>query len=242
VNDALAKALWPGQSALGKQFHAGGNDGPIVTIVGVVRGAQDLLPGETPKPYVFQPLAQSYRSGMTLLVHTSTAPLSIVAPIRSLITSIDASLPLFDVRTMDEHLRNGQALLFTRIGMAFTLVFGTLALVLAMIGIYGVVSYSVALRTREIGVRVALGATLAGVVALVMRQGLRVAGIGIAAGILISFGVTSVLSSILYGVRPYDPVVLGGVLTLLVAIAAAASFAPARRATRIDPITALRSD
>jgi putative ABC transport system permease protein len=242
VNDAFAKALWPGQTATGKQFHAGGSKGPVVTVIGVVKGMQDLLPGETPKPFVFQPLAQSYRSGMTLLIHTSTAPLSLIPPARALIASIDPSLPVFDVRTFDEHLRNGQAFLFTRIGMAFTLVFGVLALVLAMIGIYGVVSYSVALRTREIGVRVALGATLPGVLALVMRQGLRLAGIGAAAGILISFGVTSVLSSILYGVRPYDPIVLGGVLALLIAIATLASFAPARRATRIDPITALRSD
>jgi ABC-type antimicrobial peptide transport system permease subunit len=214
----------------------------VVEIVGIVRGMQDLIPGETPKPFVFLPFDQSYRAGMTLLVHTAGDPLALAPPIRSAVASLDASLPLFDVRTMDEHLRNGQALLFTRIGAAFASVFGVLALVLAMIGVYGVVSYAVTQRTREIGVRVALGATLPGILGLVVRHGLRLAWSGVALGVVVSFAVTGVLASILYGVKPHDPLVLGGVAGLLTMIAIAACVAPARRATRIDPITALRAE
>ena len=242
VNDAFARAFWPKQPAVGKRFHVDGGNGPTLEIVGVVRGMQDLLPGETPKPYVFLPLRQAYREEMTLLVHTSGNPLSLAPQIRSAVTALDPSLPLFDIRTMDEHLRNGQALLFTRIGAAFASVFGLLALVLAMIGVYGVVSYVVAQRTREIGVRVALGATLPGILGLVVRHGLRLAWSGVAVGVVGSFAVTGVLASILYGVKPHDPVVLGGVAGLLTTIAILACFAPARRATRIDPITALRAE
>jgi ABC-type antimicrobial peptide transport system permease subunit len=143
---------------------------------------------------------------------------------------------------MAEHLQNGQAFLFTRIGTAFASVFGLLALVLATVGVYGVVSYSVAQRTREIGVRVALGAGLTSILGLVVRQGLMLAWVGGAIGLVLSFTTTGVLSSILYGVGPRDPVVLGVVLGGLTIVAALASFVPARRAAQIDPIKALRAE
>lgn len=242
VNDAFAKLIWPGQPAVGKRFHIGSSSGPVLQVVGVVRGMQDLFPGETPKPYVFEPLSQDYRGTMTLLVHTSAEPSALVPALRTAVAALDAQLPLFDVRTMDEHLRNGQAFLFTRIGAAFASVFGLLALTLAMIGVYGVVSYSVAQRTREIGVRVALGATLPGILGLVVGQAVRLAWIGVAIGMLLSLAVTGALSSVLYGVQPRDPLVLGAVACLLTVIAMLASFAPARRATKIDPLTALRAE
>jgi predicted permease len=242
VNDAFAKAVWPGQPAVGKRFHIGSANGPLLEIVGVVRGMQDLIPGEAPKPYFFQPLAQAYRAQMTLVVQSDATPSSLIAPLRGVLARLDPRLPAFDVRSIDEHLRNGQAFLFARLGSAFTLVFGLLALLLAMVGVYGVVSYTVAQRTREIGVRVALGASLTSILRLVVTQGVRLAWIGLGIGIVLSFATTGVLSSILYGVSPHDPVVLGTVIGVLTLIAAVASFAPARRATRIDPITSLRSD
>ena len=241
VNDAFAKALWPGQPALGKRFHALGANGPIVEIVGVVRDMQDLILGETPKPYIFQPMEQSFRPEMTLLVQTGSDPSALERSMRGVITGLDPTLPVFDVRTMDDHLRNGQALLFTRIGSAFATAFGFLALVLATVGVYGVVSYSVAQRTREIGVRMALGARRGAIVGLVVRQGLRLAWIGVAVGLVMSVSTMGVVSSVLYGVAPRDPIVLGAVIGLLTVVVAVASLVPARRAMRIDPITSLRS-
>jgi predicted permease len=242
VNDALANTLWPGQPTLGKRVHVGSATGPLLEIVGVARGAQDMIPGETPQPTLYRPLGQSYRADMTLIVQTSAEPSSLVPTLRSTIASLDPSLPIFDVRTMAEHLQNGQAFLFTRIGTAFASVFGLLALVLATVGVYGVVSYSVAQRTREIGVRVALGAGLTSILGLVVRQGLMLAWVGGAIGLVLSFTTTGVLSSILYGVGPRDPVVLGVVLGGLTIVAALASFVPARRAAQIDPIKALRAE
>jgi predicted permease len=241
VNDAFTKALWPGQPALGKRFHVGGASGPVVEIVGVVRDMQDLILGETPKPYIFQPAEQSFRPEMTLVVHTASDPDAFVRSMRAVITGLDPRLPVFDVRTMDDHLRNGQALLFTRIGSAFATLFGLLALVLATVGVYGVVSYSVAQRSREIGVRMALGARRGAIVGLVVRQGMRLAWIGVGIGLIVSVSTMGVVSSVLYGVPPRDPIVLGAVVGLLTLVVAVASLVPARRAMRIDPITSLRS-
>jgi predicted permease len=241
VSDALVKAVWPGQPAIGKRFRFGGDGAPLVEIVGVVRGFQEMLVGETPKPYIFLPVAQAYRTPMTILVETASDPTSVARQMRAVIAGLDPSLPVFDVRTMDDHLRNGQALLFTRLGSAFATVFGLLALVLATIGVYGVVSYSVAQRTREIGVRMALGARRPAIVRLVVGQGMRLGWIGLGAGLVLSAATMGVVSSVLYGVTPRDPVVLGSVVALLSIVVAIASLVPARRAMRIDPMTSLRS-
>ena len=241
VNDAFMKAMWPGQPAIGKRFRFGGDTGRIVEIVGVVRGMQDLLIGETPKPYVFLPVTQAYRTPMTLLVHTASDPTSVARSMRDVVAGLDPSLPVFDVRTMDSHLHNGQALLFQRLGSAFATAFGVLALLLATIGVYGVVSYSVAQRTREIGVRMALGARRPAIARLVVGQGMRLGWIGLAIGLVLSVATMGVVSSVLYGVTPRDPLVLGSVVGILMLVVAIASLVPARRAMRIDPITSLRS-
>jgi predicted permease len=241
VSDALVKAVWPGQPALGKRLRIGGGDGPVIEIVGVARGFQEMQVGETPKPYIFLPVGQAYRSPMTIVVETATDPTSVARSMRAVIAELDPSLPVFDVRTMDDHLRNGQALLFTRLGSAFATVFGLLALVLATIGVYGVVSYSVAQRTREIGVRMALGARRPAILRLVVGQGMRLGWIGLGVGLVLSIATMGVVSSVLYGVGPRDPVVLGSAVGLLMIVVAIASLVPARRAMRIDPMTSLRS-
>ena len=242
VNESFAKALWPGQPAVGKQFHVGSDTGVVVQIVGVVRGMQELFPGESPKPYVFRPLGQSYHSEMTLLVHTARSPITLAPQVRGALTSVDRRLPVYDVRTMDEHLLDGQALIFTRLGSAFSSVFGVLALILAIVGVYGVVSYSVAQRTREIGVRMALGARLSGILRLVVGQGVKLVWIGVGVGLALSLATSGVLSSILYGVGPKDPIVIVGVIVVLTFGAAVACLVPAHRATRIDPIRAIREE
>ena len=241
VNDAFVQAIWPGQPAIGKRFRFGGDGGSIIEIVGVVRGMQDLLIGETPKPYVFLPVTQAYRTPMTILAHTASDPTSVARSMRDVVAGLDPTLSVFDVRTMDDHLHKGQALLFQRLGSAFATAFGLLALVLATIGVYGVVSYSVAQRTREIGVRMALGARRPAIVRLVVGQGMRLGWIGLAIGLVLSVATMGVVSSVLYGVTPRDPLVLGSVVGILMVVVAIASLVPARRAMRIDPITSLRS-
>jgi predicted permease len=242
VNSAFANAVWPGQPAIGKRFHLGGANGPVMEIVGVVSDMQDQVLGDPAQPYVFRPIGQSYQSDMTLVVQTAGDPSALGPTLRQVVRGLDPTLPTFDVRTMDEHIRNGQAMLFTRIASAFAAVFGMLALVLATVGVYGVVSYSVAQRTREIGVRVALGAQLPAILRLVLVQGLRLAWIGIGTGLVLAMVSTGVMSSVLYGVAPRDPVVLGGVAVILTIVAGVASLVPARRATKIDPRLSLRAE
>ena len=242
VNDAFARTFWPGRSALGERFRVGGAGGRVVEIVGVVGDMQDLVVGETPRPYVFLPLGQIYQGDMTLVVHTARDPATLAAPLRAVVASLDPALPVFDVRTMHEHLHDGQALLLTRLGSGFASVFGALALALATVGVYGVVSYAVAQRTREIGVLVALGARVPTILRLVVGEGLTLAWLGVGAGLVLALATTGVVGSILVGVAPRDPLVLGAAAALLVAVAAAASLVPARRAARVDPITALRAE
>ena len=203
---------------------------------------QDLILGETPKPYVFLPMAQAYQPEMTLVVHTAHGSVGTRAidagrchpsSIRACRCSTFARWKII--------WRNGQALLFTRVGSAVASVFGLLALVLATVGVYGVVSYSVAQRSREIGVRMALGARRGSILTLVVGQGMRLAWAGVGVGFVMSIAAMGVVSSVLYGVAPRDPLVLGSVVALLVAVVAVASLIPARRAMRIDPIVSLRS-
>ena len=204
-----------------------------------LKPSTSLLP--LPNPYVFLPVAQAYSTPMTILVHTASDPTSVTRSMRDVVAGLDPTLAVYDVRTMENHLRNGQALLFQRLGSAFATVFGLLALVLATIGVYGVVSYAVAQRTREIGVRMALGARRPAIVRLVVGQGMRLGWIGLAIGLGLSIATMGTVSSVLYGVTPRDPLVLGSVVAILLVVVAIASLVPARRAMRIDPITSLRS-
>jgi len=241
ITRAMAKRIWPGQSAVGKRFRVT-KDGPVMEIVGVTADIQYFSLGETPKPFLFRPYSQWYRSSFTLVVHTSVDPASLSAAVRGAVASLDPTLPLFDVRSFDEHIRSGRAMLGTRIGAAFSEVFGGLALLLAAVGLYGLLSYAVAQRTREIGIRVALGAHTGTVLRLVVRQGLIMSATGAAIGLAITFGVTRLLTALLFGVAPHDPVILGGVVAILLTVGVVASMLPALRAARVDPVTALRAE
>jgi ABC-type antimicrobial peptide transport system permease subunit len=176
------------------------------------------------------------------MIHTSVDPTSIAGAVRSTVASLDPTLPLFDVRSFDEHIHSGRAMLGTRLGAAFSAIFGALALLLAAVGLYGLLSYVVAQRTREIGIRVALGAQTGSVLQLVVRQGLMMSALGAAIGLAITVVVTRLLSALLFGVAPRDPVILGGVVAILLAVGVVASMVPALRATRVDPLAALRAE
>ena len=241
VTRAFARRIWPGQSPLGKRFRIGKDDPPL-EIVGVSGDIQYFSIGETPRPFFFRPYAQWYRSKFTLDIRTAGDPVSLINPLRGVIKAMDPTLPLFDVRNMMDHVQKGRALLGVRVGAWFAAVFGALALLLASVGLYGLISYSVEQRTREIGIRVALGARTSTVLGLVLRQGMVIAVVGVVVGLGLTMVVTQFLRSILYGVAPRDPVILVTVAVTLGGVAALASLVPARRATRVDPLTALRAD
>ncbi|HXT15716.1 MAG TPA: ABC transporter permease [Gemmatimonadaceae bacterium] len=241
VTKRFAARVWPGASAVGKRFRFR-KDGPLLEVVGVSGDVQYFSVGEAPKPFFFRPYAQWYRPQFTLNVHTNVDPSSLTSAVRATLATLDPELPVFDVRSFDDHISNGRALLGTRLGAVFAAVFGALALSLAAVGLYGLMSYAVAQRTREIGIRVALGARTSGVVRLVMRQGLAISVIGVTIGTAMTLVLTGFLSKLLYGVAPRDPVIFVSVALTLAVVSAIAGVIPARRATRVDPLTALRSD
>ena len=241
VTRQFAQRLWPNQSAVGKRFRLG-KDAPWLEVVGVSNDIQYFSIGETPRPFFFRPYAQSYRSQFTINIHTANDPIALIPSLRATFTSLDPELAIFDVRSLSDHIANGRALLGTRIGAVFAAIFGALALALAAVGLYGLMSYAVAQRTREIGIRVALGARTNTVLALVLKQGFIIACVGVAGGIVVTMFVTGLLAKLLYGVAPRDPAIFVGVGFTLAAVGAIASLLPARRAARVDPLVALRAD
>ena len=238
INETLAANLWPNENALGKRVSVSGPEGPFLEVVGVARDGKYRSLGETPHPYIYQPVLQSYDPKMTLVVRTTGEPQTVVASVREQIRALDSNLPITNVKTLRDQV---DLSLFPSRVAAWTLGgFGVLALLLAAIGIYGVVSYSVAQRTREIGVRRALGAKESDVLRLVLGEGFFVIALGLAFGLLLAFAATRVIAGFLYGVAPTDPLTFVGVPLLLGLVAFVACYIPARRATRVDPLVALR--
>ena len=238
VNATLAARLWPNEDALGKRVSVNGPDGPFLEVVGVARDSKYRTLGETPRPNVYLPLQQSYDPKMTLVIRTAGEPQAVTPVVREQIRALNANLPIADVQTMRQQIE--LTLLPSRIA-AWTLGgFGLLALLLAGIGIYGVVSYGAAQRTREIGVRMALGASEKDVLGLVLWDGLIVIGAGLAIGLLLAAAATRVIGAFLYGVGATDPLTFVAVPLLLGAVAVVASYIPARRAVKVDPLVALR--
>jgi predicted permease len=246
VNEHAVKRYWP-QGAVGKRFRFGSsaapNDStqnPWITVVGVVADMRRTGVDMPVREEAFLPYAQNESPGQTLVVRTSKDPLAIVPQVRRVVREIDSAQPVANVKTMDQVLAGLVAQ--RRFSMTLVGVFGALALTLALIGAYGVTSYLVSQRTREIGIRIALGANPSRVSSLVVREGMRVAGAGVLTGVIAALFTTRLAASLLYGVSPRDPATLGVVaLTLLIA-SALANYLPARRAARVDPLTALRQD
>jgi predicted permease len=238
VNETLALTLWPGEGALGKRVSVSGSEGPFLEVVGIARDGKYRSLGETPHPYIYQPLLQSYDPKMTLVVRTTGEPQSVAGAVREQIRALDPNLPVSEVQTLRDQM--DLSLFPSRLAAWILGGFGVLALLLAAIGIYGVVSYSVAQRTREIGVRIALGAKETDVLRLVLGEGIFVIAIGLGLGLLLAAAATRVIAGYLYGVGATDPLTFAGVPLILGLIALVASYMPARRATKVDPIEALR--
>jgi putative ABC transport system permease protein len=242
INEALAKRFFAGQDPIGKRLDAhignGYNKPPMREIVGVVQDVKNHRLSAAPGPQVYVPLAQSPLDVMTFVVRTSVDAVSMAASAREQVKKLDKDLPLFGVQTLDDYV--GQSLASPRFVALLLAMFSGIALLLAMVGIYGVVSYSVEQRTHEIGVRMALGAQRSDVLGMVIGQGLKLALIGVAIGVAGALALTHFLSSLLYGVKPTDPLTFIAVSLILVAVTLLACFVPARRAARVDPMVALR--
>jgi predicted permease len=242
VNELMAQRLWPGQDAIGKRFRMQGKDTKWLEVVGLTRTGKYQYIFEDPSPYFFAPMAQQYRPLRVLHVRTSGAPEALAPAAQKEIRALNPALPVYDVRSMEHMLDGPNGFFLLRIGALFGGALGALGLILALVGIYGVVSYSAAQRTQEIGVRMALGAQRRDIVRLVVGQGLVLVAAGIVVGLAAAMGVSRLLAGLLFGISSTDPVTFAGVPLVLGAMALLASYLPALRTTRIDPMVALRND
>jgi predicted permease len=242
INATMAERLWPGQDALGRRFKWGA-DSDFWQVVGVARNARYVMIGEEPRPFFYAPLAQRHASPVTLHLWTDGDPAALTPAVRDVLRQMDADLPIYNVRTMEEHLNDSAfAVMPLRFGAVLAGAQGLLGLLLAAMGLYGVVSYVVSQRTREIGVRVALGARRFDILRLVVRDGFRLTLIGLAIGLLVSLGFTAILTKVLYGLTPAATPVFVAVIVLLGCVAMLACYLPARSATKVDPMIALRCE
>jgi macrolide transport system ATP-binding/permease protein len=245
VNEAFARRYWPGQPPVGKRIQmgvarSGINDSPYLTVIGVVKDGKYATLGEDATPFIYLNLAQNFVLSPTLIARTQGDPLHLLPAVRGEVAALDKNLPLYDVKTMRQHL--GLALLPARMAGSVLGVFGLVALALGAAGIYGVMAYSVAQRTREIGIRMALGANTRDVLRLVVRQGMTLVAIGMAIGLAAALALTQLLKSLLFGVSATDPLTFAVIASLLIFVALLACWIPARRATKVDPMIALRCE
>jgi predicted permease len=238
VNEAMAQTYWPKRSAIGGRIQMGKQ---TLQVVGIAKNIKYRDLSEHPLPFLYLPFSQQYEALMTLHVETAVDPATLAGPVLAEIRRLDAATPVQDVQTMQHFFQEG-ALFGNRLITQVVTVIGLFGLLLAITGLYGVIAYSVSRRTREIGIRMAIGADPGSVARLVLRQGMKLTAIGGAIGLVLSLLASQVLGSLLVGVSARDPEVYVAVPLLLAAISLLACYIPARRAARIDPLLALRQD
>jgi predicted permease len=239
INESMARRLWPRENPLGRRFKHS-VDGQWLTIVGVVGDVKQRGLDREPYPQVYVPYSDYRHNIMSFAVRTTLEPSSLLAAVRHEVASLDPGLPLSRLMPLGEAVERTVA--GRRLAMLLLALFAALALVLATVGLYGVISYVVAQRTNEIGIRMALGASRATVLSMVMGYGLRLILTGLLGGMVVSFATAKLISALLYGIAPTDPTTYVAVSSLLLAVGAAACYVPAWRATRIDPLDALRQE
>jgi putative ABC transport system permease protein len=239
VNETFARRYWPGEEPLGRRFRQGGPAEPMMEVVGVVEDGKYAGLNEAPQAYAVRPLAQAYTGTNTVVIRTDRDPRELLAAVRNEVRQLDPHLPVSG-KPLEERL--AMPLLPVRVAASLLGSFGLLALALAAIGIYGVMSYAVSRRTREIGIRMALGAQASAVMRLTVRQGMTPVLVGVALGLAAALGLTRLAGSLLFSVSAADPLTYAGVTALLTAVALLACYVPARRAAKVDPLVALRND
>jgi predicted permease len=242
VNQTMAKKFWPDQNPLGKRFRIKSASGPFTEIIGVVQDGKYKGVVEDPQPYFYVPQSQSYLPLHTFHVRTSVPPETLALQVQSQIRELAPTLPISEVQTLNQALQGLNGFMVFRLGAQLTGTMGLLGLILAVVGVYSVASYAAAQRTQEIGIRMAIGATPSDILKMVLRQGIGIVGIGLLAGLAAAFAGTRLLADLIFGVSPSDPITYAAVVTLLLAVALLACWIPARRATRVSPAVALRSE
>jgi putative ABC transport system permease protein len=242
INEALARRYWPNQDPIGRRISFDGRDGQPIwrQIVGVVKSVRHMALNEDPRSEIYIPFTQHPLAFMTLVARTDGAPLNFVAAVRSQVQAVDKDQPISNIRTMEERLAS--AVSQRRFNLILLAIFAGLALSLAAVGIYGVMSRLVTQRAHEIGVRMALGAQRGDVLKLVIRQGMVLILAGLFAGWGAALGVTRLLRSLLFDLSATDPLTFLATALLLALVAMLACYLPARRATKVDPLVALRCD
>jgi predicted permease len=242
VNQTMARQFWPNQDPIGKRFSMKSATGPFIQVVGVAADGKYIFVGWSHQPYFYVPLAQSYVSYRTLQVRTSVPPESLSSQVEREVHALGPTIPISDVRTMRESLSGPNGFFVFRVGAILAASLGILGLTLAVVGVYGVVSYAASQRTHEIGIRMALGAHRWNILVLVLRQGLVLVMAGVVSGLLLSWALTRSMATLLVGVSPTDALTFASATLLLTGIGLWACYAPARRAMRMDPMRALRHE
>jgi predicted lysophospholipase L1 biosynthesis ABC-type transport system permease subunit len=237
VNERMAERYWPNQDPIGRAFRF---DSETIArhVVGVVKTIKYQTLGETPQPAIYLPFEQNYADGLVLYVRSAGDPSQAIGTVQRELRAMDAEVPLENAASVDELI--DQSLWMVKIAAGLLAVFGGLALVLASVGLYGLVAYSVNQRRRELGVRMALGAARADVLRLVLRDGMSLVLVGLVFGVGLSMLIARALASLLLGVDAIDPASFASASLLLAAVAFIGSYLPARRASRFDPLVALR--
>jgi predicted permease len=240
INETMARQFWPGQDPIGHHFRSGSSQMPEVAVVGVARDGKYNFIAEDPRQYFYVPLTKDYSSVRVLHVRTSISSVTLTRAIEDQVHSLAPDLPVFDVMTMHDALQGGNGFMLMRLAAQFAGALGGLGLLLAVVGVYGVISYAVNQRIHEIGIRMALGAQRENILGLVMVQGLKLVAIGLAAGLAIALAATRIVANLLVNTAAVDPIAYAVATVLLVSVAALACYIPARRAMRTDPLVALR--
>jgi predicted permease len=235
ISEAMARRYWAGGDALGKRLKL---DKDWLKIVGIAKEVKYRSLSDAPQPFLYLPMLQDYRSNMILVARAGTEPRTMVHAVQAEVAALDPQMPMFDVKTLEEHI--GLSLFLQRMAATLLSIFGLLALSLAAVGLYGVMAYVVSQRTRELGIRMSIGARRRDVFALILGQGLILSVIGVLGGLLVALAVTRLTAHLLYGVSTTDPITFTLVAFLLFGVALIACYFPARRATKVDPLIALR--
>jgi len=240
VNDYLAEKLWPGQDPIGHHFRPGMDDAPDIEVVGEAKYSKRVFIAEDPGPYYYVPLTQNYSSVRVLHLRSLLPAADVAREVQAQVHALDPNLPVFDVMPMTESLEGGNGYFFMRIAATFAGALGGLSLLLAVVGMYGVISYAVNQRIHEIAVRIALGAQKQNIFGMVIGYGLKLVVAGLVIGVGLAAGLSRFLSALLVNTGAWDPLAYLSASLLLVIVAALGCYVPARRAVRVDPMVALR--